>query len=116
MSTQPTPTTESEDICAAVVPMEQWVRDTPETEQFCPPCLMGPLTQWYVETLQDSGETTLAQLVEKAANNTDLSPEQLAQTLDQVKTEAPEAVRAELLNLDCSVQTYDPDEEELDNG
>ena len=119
MTTQPTPTTEGtvqvpEEFCAGVIPMEQWVRETPETEEFCPPCLMGPLTQWYVETLKESGEDSLAQQVEQAAGNVDLSPEQLAQTLDEVKTQAPEATRAQLMDLDCSVQTYDPDEEDSD--
>jgi hypothetical protein len=77
---------------------------------------MGPLTQWYVETLKESGEDGLAQQVEQAASTEDFSPEQLAQTLDQVKTQAPEAIRTQLLDLDCSVQTYDPDAEELDDG
>ena len=99
------------DRCANVLPMEQWIKETPETEELCPPCLLAPLASWYTDTLREAGESDLAEMVNTEASSPDTTPERLAKTLDSVKGQVPQTVSESLRSLDCSVQMYDPKEE-----
>ena len=83
-----------------------WVQE--EDEKVCRPCLIKPLANYYLGTLQESTEPKageLAKNLEKAWESADLLT--IAQELDKIKSEVGDDLRKELVALDCFTQSYE---------
>jgi G3E family GTPase len=98
----------AKDPCACIVSMEEWVQHPSEV---CRPCLLGPVTQWYRDELQEKGLNDLAKEVEEAV---DSGPVVLATKLDEVKNKVSPELKARLREFDCHAQLYR--EEKSDGG
>ncbi len=87
-----------------VKPVAKWVDDKTANEKGCPPCLIAPLSSYYLAALEDAGETKLATelkgLFEKGEVLT------IAEKLDSIKTDVGDALSKQLRNLDCFAQTF----------
>jgi len=90
-----------------VKPVAEWVDGEPSDETDCPPCLIAPLSSYYLAALEDAGETKLAtelkELFEKGEVLT------IAEKLDSIKTDVGDALSKQLRNLDCFAQSFKPD-------
>ncbi|KKM20469.1 hypothetical protein LCGC14_1645210 [marine sediment metagenome] len=90
-----------------VKPIFEWVNGEPVDEKDCPPCLIAPLSSYYLATLEDAGEAKLAGelkvLFEKGEVLT------IAEKLDSIKTDVGDALSKQLRNLDCFAQSFKPD-------
>lgn len=100
--------------CAIKVkPIVDWVQE--EDEKVCRPCLIKPLANYYLGTLQESkAEPKVGELVknlEKAWKSADLLT--IAKELDKIKSEVGDDLRKELVALDCFTQSYE--EEVVEN-
>ena len=102
MTTEAIPQPTQDNPCANVKPMKEWIsEDTPQ----CRPCLLGVVTSWYRDVLEESGMLAKARQLEDRAETLDPLP--LCEELDKIKEEVPEEVRVQLRNFDCAAQTYD---------
>lgn len=94
--------------CVNVEDMEQWVQ-AEDPAGLCRPCLLGPVTSWYIESLQENGHEELARQLGETATNENLTPVELARQLDGAKKAVAPEVRERLLDFDCSAQSYQPE-------
>jgi hypothetical protein len=88
--------------CASVVDMATWVQQ-PNGDGPCRPCLLAPLTQWYMDVLRTGGRDDLAAALEGAVDGGEVV---LATKLDEVKGEVSPELRARLKEFDCHAQLY----------
>ena len=88
--------------------IEEWM-EKGETGTDCPPCLIAPLSSYYLGTLREAGEDKLATELEETFNKGDLLT--IAKKLDNIKGEVGEALRAELKDLDCFAQVFKQNDE-----
>jgi len=90
-----------------VEPVAKWVDSEVANKEGCPPCLIAPLSSYYLAALEDAGETKLAgELKELFAKGEVLT---IAEKLDSIKTDVGDALSKQLRNLDCFAQTFKPD-------
>lgn len=89
--------------CPQAKPMEEWIKRDGKN---CKPCMMGPVTAWYIEELNENRQHNLAKQVETSAVKS--SPQELCKTLDEVKSKVEEKLRERLLDFDCAAQTHEP--------
>jgi hypothetical protein len=88
-------------------PMKDWVQETDPEK--CRSCMLGPVVQWYEETLREQGEVSLAiELVDNALNNKEATPLTICEQLDKIKAAVGESLRERLKDFDCSAQTFEP--------
>lgn len=92
-----------DNACANLLPMEQWIADDKQGE--CRPCLLGPVVQWYRDTLDESGQKELASKLEKVSESA--NSVELCHELDQIKKAVPEEIRQRLVDYDCSAQRFE---------
>jgi len=83
--------------------IEKWVAKG-ETKEDCPPCLIAPLSSYYLGALAEAGEDKLATELEQAFEQGDILT--IAKKLDNIKSEVGEALRAELREMDCFAQVF----------
>jgi hypothetical protein len=95
------------DPCASVIGMEDWVQQ-PGEGGVCRPCLLAPVTQWYMDVLNTAGQNGLAAELEGAVDGGETA---LAAKLDEVKGRVPPEVRARLQEFDCHAQLYRGEED-----
>ena len=88
--------------CASAIDMATWVQQ-PSGDGLCRPCLLAPITQWYMDVLKTQGMTDLASALEGAIDGGEIA---LATKLDEVKSQVPAEVRARLKEFDCHAQLY----------
>lgn len=92
--------------CAIKVkPIVDWVQE--EDEEVCHPCLIKPLINYYLGTIQESTDSKakeMAENIKKAWESADLLT--IAKELDKVKKEVGDNLRRELITLDCFTQSY----------
>jgi hypothetical protein len=88
--------------CASVIDMATWVQQ-PSGDGLCRPCLLAPVTQWYMDVLKTQGMNDLASTLEGAIDGGEVA---LATKLDEVKSQVPAEVRARLKEFDCHAQLY----------
>jgi hypothetical protein len=62
------------------------------------------LAGWYVSELEESGDRTQSERIKKLAEDPNVSPEQLAAELDNIKNSVREPMKARLKEFDCTVQ------------
>ena len=103
--------------CPAV-PMKEWIAQGDEGGE-CRPCLLVPVTQWYISELQERGHQKEAEeLVSRveAVEQGDGDEVALAEALDSAKANAPDELAARLKEFDCAAQSWKSEEEggELD--
>lgn len=84
--------------------MTDWIQEkTPE----CRPCLLSPLAGFYLGVLEQAGESKLAETL-KQVHETAPDPLTICQEFDRLKGEVGDALRKELVELDCFTQSYTP--------
>lgn len=93
--------------CASIIDMTNWVQQ-PDPRGQCRPCLLAPVTQWYVETLKGGGRDDLVAALEGAIDGGEVA---LAAKLDEVKTTVSLELRARLREFDCHAQLYKGEED-----
>ena len=86
----------------AVRPVAKWVED--KEVEGCPPCLIAPLSSYYLNTLEEAGETKLAAELKQVFEEGDVLT--ISKKLDMIKIDVGEALRKQLRNLDCFAQTF----------
>ena len=91
-----------------VRPVAKWVFDEQANKEGCPPCLIAPLSSYYLGALEKAGETELAAELKKAFAEGDILT--ISKKLDNIKTDVGEALSKQLRNLDCYAQTFKPDD------
>ena len=91
-----------------VKPVAEWIEDEEANEKGCPPCLMAPLSSYYVGALEKAGETKVATELKQLFEKGDVLT--IAKKLDTIKTDVGEALSKQLRNLDCFAQSFKPDD------
>jgi len=91
-------------------PMATWVQEE-DPKGICRECLLGPVLQWYRETLNEKGHSNLTDELNKIARAAEVLPLQLCEEFDKIKVEVEESLRERLLEFDCAAQTYNPDDD-----
>jgi G3E family GTPase len=94
--------------CVSVIDMATWVQQ-PNGDGPCRPCLLAPLTQWYMDVLRTGGRDDLAAALEGAVDGGEVV---LATKLDEVKGEVSPELRARLKEFDCHAQLYKEGEDD----
>ncbi len=92
--------------CANIKPMAKWLEE-PEQPGDCKPCRIAGILGDYQKVLQDNGHENYSDDITAKLESTD-DPDpimSIAKAMDSAKEQVPEAVRNELLELDCLAQT-----------
>jgi hypothetical protein len=96
--------------CKDLKPMAEWVKG--ETPGTCRPCTLGPVVQWYYAELKAKGYEKIAgQLEQEAYALEEDNFEQvvaICQDLDNIKAAAPDDLRKRFEEMDCAIQSFDP--------
>lgn len=93
-------------VCGIKVrPVAEWVNNPTDGE--CPPCLIAPLSAYYLGALQEAGETKLAGELQQVFDEGDILI--ISKKLDTIKGDVGEALSKQLRDLDCFAQTFKPD-------
>ena len=87
-------------------PIVEWVKGKKPHEEGCPPCLIAPLSSYYIGALEGAGEKKLVSELKQVFEEGDILT--IAQKLDTIKTDVGEALKKQLRNLDCFAQTFKP--------
>lgn len=95
------------DPCASVIDMGTWLQQ-PSGDGTCRPCLLAPVTQWYMDALRTAGMQGLATDLEGAVDGGEVA---LATKLDEVKSKVSPELRARLKEFDCHAQLYKGEED-----
>lgn len=90
-----------------VRPLTEWVKDKTTSEKDCPPCLITPLSAYYLGALEEAGEKQLASELQQVFEGGDVLL--ISQKLDTIKANVGEALSKQLRDLDCFAQTFKPD-------
>ncbi len=85
-----------------VRPVADWAVD--EKAKGCPPCLIAPLSSYYLGALHEAGETKLAAELKQLFEEGDVLT--ITKKLDSIKIDVGEALRKQLRDLDCFAQTF----------
>lgn len=90
-------------------PMVEWVEEK-DKDGVCRPCLLGPVLQWYRDTLREKEQWQMALKLARLMKRKDVTPLQLCQELDTIKNQVEAPLKERLEDFDCAVQTYEPDD------
>ena len=90
-----------------IQPIARWLEKDDDGK--CPPCMMAPLASYYLGVLKKAGETKKAQELEDVFAKGDILT--LGKKLDTIKSEVGEAIKKDLLELDCFAQSYSDDDD-----
>lgn len=91
-----------------VRPVAVWVDDKVANEEGCPPCLIAPLSSYYLAALEDAGESKLAEELKDLFEKGEVLT--IAKKLDSIKTDVGDALSKQLRNLDCFAQSFKLDD------
>lgn len=91
-----------------VKPVAEWVNDDKANQEGCPPCLVAPLSSYYIGALEEAGETKHIEELKKLFETGDVLT--ICKKLDSIKTDVGEALSKQLRNLDCFAQSFKPDD------
>ncbi len=83
--------------------IEEWIQQ-PETPEHCPPCLIQPLGDMYVGTLEEADAKDKVADLKKAWSSHDVLT--IARAMDKIKTEVGEPLKNKLIDLDCMTQSF----------
>jgi len=87
--------------------IEEWMKNG-KTKEDCPPCLIAPLSSYYLGTLKEAGEDKLAEELQAVFEQGDILT--IAKKLDTIKGVVGEALSKQLIDLDCFAQSYKQDD------
>lgn len=87
-----------------VKPLTDWVQQE-ETDKQCPVCLMKPLVEYYIGTLEKQKATKQLQELQNAWEKAEVLT--IAKTMDRIKSEVGDNLKDELIALDCFAQSYE---------
>jgi hypothetical protein len=92
--------------CQDTPPMKDWIEEEgdAETAEVCRPCVLPVVTTWYIETLDENGLPERARQLEQFSGQETLTPLQLAEELDNIKSQVDPNLRNRFRELDCSIQ------------
>ena len=90
-----------------VRPVAEWVDDKEVAKESCPPCLIAPLSSYYLGALEEAGETKLISELKQLFEEGNVLT--ISKKLDTIKTDVGKALREQLRNLDCFAQTFKPE-------
>ena len=90
------------DGCENTVPLVDWVK---KDGKICRPCVLPVLAGWYKSELEETGNQEQAQRISQIAEKPDVTPDELAAELDNIKSvvQNPE-LKARLKEFDCAIQ------------
>lgn len=86
-----------------VIPVEEWVQQ--ENEERCNPCLIKPLAERYLGTLEDAKADKQINHLQDAWESGDVLT--IARAMDKIKSEVGETLKQELIAADCFTQSYE---------
>ena len=95
--------------------MEKWIReDDPHKDDldYCRPCRLGVISQWYFNELTEKGHPDLAAVIEQIGTN-DENPDMpltLCKQFDIIKAVVEEPLRERLKDFDNATQSFNPEE------
>ncbi len=93
-----------------LIPMAEWVQKENDDPARCNPCMLAPVLQWYRETLKEAGLIDRAANLEKLVSEAE--PLTICKELDNIKKDVEAPLRERLMDFDCAIQSYTPDDEE----
>lgn len=94
-------------VCSIKVrPVLEWLED--ENSPGCPPCLIAPLSSYYLGALEQNGETKLAGELKSLFEEGDALT--ICKKLDTIKSDVGDSLKQQLRNLDCFAQTFKPED------
>ena len=92
----------SDNSCGNILSIEEWIK---RDGKICRPCVLPLLASWYVSELEETGNKEHSDLIRRLAEKVNLSPEELARELDNIKTIIKDPkLAARLREFDCSIQ------------
>ena len=95
--------------CArTVMPVVDWLKRGDEGKN-CPPCLLHPLAEYYISTLEESGAKEQVVTLRKAWDSKDELT--IAAAMDKIETEVGDDIRRNLIKLDCFGQSFEIEDE-----
>ena len=92
----------SDDSCANTLPLTEWIKKA--NSKVCRPCTLPILAVWYVSELEETGNQEQSNRIKQLAEDPDISPEQLATELDNIKAAVASPLKERLKEFDCSIQ------------
>ena len=87
-----------------VRPVKDWFNDPVVTEGNCPPCLIAPLSSYYLGALEAAGEKAMANELKQSFVDGDILT--IVQKLDTIKASVGKELSNKLRNLDCFAQSF----------
>jgi len=84
-----------------IKPLEEWLQQ-PEAPDHCPPCLITPLAEMYLDALK--GDKRAAASLKRAWETGDALT--IAAAMDKIKGEVGDDLRNQLRSLDCQAQSF----------
>ncbi|MBA7712636.1 hypothetical protein ES703_121619 [subsurface metagenome] len=98
-----------------ILTMEEWIREEDphkDDPEFCRPCRLGVIAQWYFNELNEKGHPDLAAVIEQIGTN-DENPDMpltLCKQFDIIKAVVEEPLRERLKDFDNATQSFNPEE------
>jgi hypothetical protein len=89
--------------CEKTKSLAEWI-EQPEAPDHCPPCILKPLAESYLGTLEEAKATEQIAKLEEAWAGSD--PLTIAKVMDNIKSEVGEPLRKDLEALDCQAQCF----------
>ncbi len=86
-----------------VKPVKDWLEGG-EKDGNCPPCLIKPLAEMYLGTLEEHGVKDQAKELQKAWDTGDALT--IAETMDNIKSAVGDTIKNHLVKLDCMAQSH----------
>lgn len=102
----------SEKCSVELKPMSEWVVETDPSGR-CRECLLGPVLQWYRDELNEKGHPEHVNTLDNLTKKEELLPLQLCEAFDKIKDEVEAPLRERLLDFDCAVQSYKPEDDSI---
>ncbi|MCK9600852.1 MAG: hypothetical protein M0R06_17555 [Sphaerochaeta sp.] len=90
-----------------VIPMAQWCRENISKPKSCVPCVLGPVSSFYLGTLDEHQLDGLKDTLNQAYETRDLLT--ICEALDSIKSQVTGDIKNRLLEWDCLGQTYVPE-------
>ena len=92
----------SDNSCDNILLITEWIKGEGKV---CRPCVLPVLLSWYVSELEERGSKEASEKLRQLAEKVDLTPQELAQEMDNIKATIKDPkLAARLREFDCSIQ------------